>query len=148
MSLPIAGNLGHLLLKAARLYDAEAIRRVQQRHPTVRSAHTGLMPHLDPEGTRPTVLAQRTGVSKQAIGQLVRDMEALGFVERVPDPADGRAKLVRLSEQGREAAVQGLGVLSGLQQELAETLGDEVIASLVGQLEGVLESLEALGGRG
>lgn len=142
MDLPTRGNLGHLLLKAARLYDAEAIRRVQRRYPGVRSSHTALMPHLDPEGTRATVLAERMGISKQAVGQLVQDMEDMGLLERVPDPADGRARLVRLSADGRAAAVQGLGVLADLQAELARELGEDEVRRLVDLLERVLGVLE------
>ena len=63
-------------------------------------AFASLMPLLDPTGVRPSTLAQRSGVTKQAMSQLVRELEARGYVEQVPDELDTRAKLVRLTERG------------------------------------------------
>ena len=63
----------------------------------IRPAHTALFPHIDLSGTRQTALARRMGVSKQAVGQLVSELEQMGALERVPDPSDGRARLVRFA---------------------------------------------------
>src|SRR5262245_25267303 len=69
-----------LLFKASRLLDEEAVRRVGTRHgsPKLRRSHTALMPHIDLDGTRMSDLAERLGVTKQAVSQLVDDLEALG----------------------------------------------------------------------
>src|SRR5215510_8733281 len=91
-----------LLLKAARLVNERAIARVRERTGRpVRVAHTTLLPHVDLEGTRLTVLAKRLGVTKQAAGQLVDELEQFGMLERVADPADARAKLVKFSRRGQ-----------------------------------------------
>ena len=63
-------------------------------------AFASLMPLLDATGIRPTTLAQRAGITKQAISQLVRELEARGYVEQVPDLTDTRAKIVRLTKRG------------------------------------------------
>ena len=63
-------------------------------------AFVSLVSLLDATGSRPTILAQRTGITKQAIGQLVRELEARGYVEQVPDTTDTRAKIVRLTKRG------------------------------------------------
>jgi DNA-binding MarR family transcriptional regulator len=63
-------------------------------------AFASLIPLLDGDGERPSVLARRAGITKQAISQLVRELEARGYVEQVADPADTRAKLVRLTRRG------------------------------------------------
>lgn len=55
---------------------------------------------IGPEGTRLTDLAERAQVTKQTAGFLVDQLERAGYVERVPDPADGRARLIRLSARG------------------------------------------------
>ncbi len=112
-------NLGQLLLKAARLYDQEARRRVAASgRGELRPAHARLFPHIDWEGTRITELAARVGATKQAVGQTVAELEAEGIVERRPDPADARARLVTFTARGRRAMVHGLGVLAGLEDEL------------------------------
>jgi DNA-binding MarR family transcriptional regulator len=63
-------------------------------------AFASLMSLLDATGVRPTTLAKRAGTTKQAIGQLVRELEKRGYVEQVPDRADTRAKIVRLTKRG------------------------------------------------
>lgn len=113
-----------LLFKAARLLNERAIGRARERTgKPLRVSHTTLLPHLDLEGTRLTVLAERLGVSKQAAGQLVDELEDMGFVERTPDPADARAKLVRFSKRGQKSLFQGLAVLGELEAELREIAG-------------------------
>ncbi|NNM44647.1 MarR family transcriptional regulator [Knoellia sp. DB2414S] len=59
---------------------------------------------IDPEGTRVSVLADRAQVAKQTATALVDKLERAGYVERVPDPTDGRARLVRLTTRA-EAAI-------------------------------------------
>lgn len=63
-------------------------------HTAIRPKHGAVFANLDREGTRPTVLAQRAGMGKAAMGELVDELERLGYVERRPDPRDRRAKLV------------------------------------------------------
>ena len=63
-------------------------------------AFASLMPMLDATGARPSTLAQRAGITKQAMSQLVRELEARGYVEQAPDSTDTRAKIVRLTKRG------------------------------------------------
>jgi DNA-binding MarR family transcriptional regulator len=134
-----------LLFKASRLANERALARVAAgpRGPQVRPAHTTLFPHLDFDGIRLTELATRVGVTKQAVGQLVDDLVALGMVERVSDPADGRAKLIRFSRRGYGALMHGLGVLREIEDALRGALGarrmrelHETLRLLIGALEG------------
>lgn len=64
-------------------------------------AHHPVFEAIDPSGTRLTTLAARTGMTHQSMGELVRTMVDIGYVERVPDPSDGRATLVRLTPDGK-----------------------------------------------
>jgi DNA-binding MarR family transcriptional regulator len=118
-------SVGQLLLKGARLLDERALARINRQGPkiTLRPAHTSLLPHIDQQGTRLTELARRLGVTKQAAGQLVSDLEELALLERVDDAADGRAKLVRFTRAGFEAIGHGLSVLRGIEAELEKALG-------------------------
>jgi DNA-binding MarR family transcriptional regulator len=136
-------SVGQLLLKGARLLDERALARVNRQGPriTLRPAHTSLFPHIDQEGTRLTELARRLGVTKQAAGQLVSDLEELGVLERVDDPADGRAKLVRFTETGLRALHHGLSVLRIIEQELERRLGKTRMRQLQEALLEVVEEL-------
>src|SRR5215831_15353995 len=106
-----------LLFKAARLANERALARLASdpSRPPVRPAHTALFPHLDFDGIRLTDLATRVGVTKQAIGQLVDDLAALGMVEKIGDPADKRAKRNRFSRRGYGALMHGLGTLREIE---------------------------------
>jgi len=93
-------------------------------------AFAGLIPLLDATGARPTVLAQKSGVTKQAMSQLVRELEVRGYVEQVPDPSDTRAKIVRLTKRGVALREGCLAVRGELQALAAETLGKAGLAQL------------------
>jgi DNA-binding MarR family transcriptional regulator len=114
-----------LLFKAARLLDEEALARVAAKpgRPRLRRSHTALFPHIDLDGTRITDLAERVGVTKQAVSQLVDDLVAAGVVDRVEDPGDARARRVVFTERGRAGIFEGLEVLRELETELAKKIG-------------------------
>jgi len=137
------GNLGQLLLRAARLYNETCVERVQEFEPRFSVAHTKVFPFLPLEGgIRPTELADKLAMSKQAVNQLLNDLEGMEILERCPDPTDGRARLVRITEHGREYMLQGLGVLKGLERDLADALSQESVEQLKGHLQDVLSFLE------
>jgi DNA-binding MarR family transcriptional regulator len=100
------------------------------------------MPHLDLDGTRITELARRAEITKQAVGQLVSDMERAGYVERFADPDDQRAKIVKLTQRGRDAILDGLTVFSELAAELGGAVGEGEIDRLVDGLETLMRALE------
>ncbi|HWV38681.1 MAG TPA: MarR family transcriptional regulator [Vulgatibacter sp.] len=137
-----ARSVGQLLLRAARLWNEQAVRRLRATNPSVRPAHTLLLPHIDLEGTNATELAARIGVSKQAVGELVDDLEAQGLLERVPDPRDRRAKLVRFTAKGRKGLLAGLAVLMEKEAEVAARLGERQMESLGRTLRLLVEILE------
>ena len=82
--------------------DGLMVRLAALGHPEVRAAHGAVFEFLDDAGTRVSVLADRARMTKQSMTELVAHLERHGYVERVPDPADGRAKLVRATDRGRE----------------------------------------------
>jgi DNA-binding MarR family transcriptional regulator len=129
-----------LLFKAARLLDEAALARVAAKpgRPHLRRSHTALFPHIDLDGTRITDLAERIGVTKQAVSQLVDDLVAAGVVERVEDPEDARARRVVFTERGRAGIFDGLEVLRGLEKELAEKIGKGRMDALARTLREIL----------
>ena len=97
-------------------------------------AFTSIIAILDPAGNRATVLAQRAGVSKQAMSQLIRLLIARGYVEQVADPSDTRAKVIRSTKRGtalRTACFEVRGELHALAvQELGAKNADRLRADL------------------
>ena len=136
-------SVGQLLLKGARLLDERALDRVNRdvRKIRLRPAHAGLFPNIDLEGTRLTELARRLGVTKQAVGQLVTDLESLGVLERLDDPADGRAKLVRFTDKGLKAVHQGLSVMRAIEGEIERRLGADRMRALHDALADLVDEL-------
>jgi len=126
-----------LLFRASRLLDEQALARMptEAGRPRMRRSHTALLPHIDLDGTRVTDLADRVGVSKQAISQLVDDLEAAGVVSREADPEDARAKRVVFTPRGRQGILEGLALLRAMEAELAAEVGarrmEELRATLV-----------------
>ena len=137
-------STAQILFKSARLLNESAIAILRRRtgESRLRATHTVLFPHIDLEGTRLTELAARVGISKQAVGQLVEEMVGMGFLERVPDPRDGRAKLVRFSEEWRLGLFAGLAFLGELETRLTERLGPSRMKAFHESLTLLLDMLE------
>jgi DNA-binding MarR family transcriptional regulator len=140
--------IGHTLMKAARLFNEQSIAELQKTHPEVRQVHTLVLPHLDFAGTRLTTLAERAGVTKQFMGQIVDEMEAMGVLERRPDPDDRRAKLVFFTEAGRQSLFTGLATLARVEAELAAEVGEARMVALREGLDALLAALEKRDTRG
>jgi DNA-binding MarR family transcriptional regulator len=136
------GNLGQLLLKAARLYHEQSMDRLRHKGYTVSAAHLALLPHLDLDGTRMNVLAGRMGITKQGINQLVTEMERHGYLTRIPDPADARARLVILTEKGFRGVKDGLATLKLKEAQLQAGLGFATLRDLKHTLARLVELLE------
>src|SRR5690348_7282782 len=91
--------VGRLLQRAYRASAELAAQKLNERgHSSLSLATTVALTQLDLEGTRISVLAERAGMTKQSMGQLVAELESLGYVTRVPDTSDRRATLVQFTE--------------------------------------------------
>lgn len=86
--------------------------------------HSAVFAQIELGGSRLTDLARRAGMTPQAMGELVDELEDLGYVERRQDPADRRAKLITLTAQGRAAVEAGKETIVGLEERLTEILGE------------------------
>ena len=103
-----------------------------------RPAHSGVFAHIDLEGTRLTVLAERANMTPQAMKDLVDALVRLGYVARRPDPTDGRAKLITLTERGRACIAASIDVIARLERRLEALLGPEHLAALQQALVNIL----------
>lgn len=84
----------------------------------------------EPNGIRVTELARRARITKQSMGEMVDAMEAAGYVERIPDPSDARARLVCLSRKGRAAGRLARKLVREVEDEWAEAVGAASLTSL------------------
>ena len=87
-------------------------------------AHSAVFAQIDPDGSRLTDLARRANMSPQAMGELVDELEQLGYVVRRPDPTDRRAKLIRLTRKGKACIAAGIATIDGIEQQLIDRLGE------------------------
>jgi DNA-binding MarR family transcriptional regulator len=107
-----------LLRRTSRLMVEEITERMEASgYPDSPSRHHPVFEAIDPEGTRVTVLAARAGVTHQAMVQLVAELETRGIVERVADPDDRRARLIRLTDQGREIVRAALEHIADIEEK-------------------------------
>jgi DNA-binding MarR family transcriptional regulator len=94
---------------------------------------------VGPRGTRLTDLAEQALVTKQTAGHLVDQLERAGYVQRVPDPTDGRARLVQIAERGQEVVALARKVEEEVEAEWAAHLGEKATAQLRAALERLRE---------
>jgi DNA-binding MarR family transcriptional regulator len=119
-----ATNTAVLLREAFVALNGLVIPRLVERgYPDVRPAHNAVFQYLDAAGTTVSTLAERAEMTKQAMGELVAYLEERGYVDRVPDPSDRRAKLVRPTTKGREVYAVVRELIPELEQRLVEAVG-------------------------
>jgi DNA-binding MarR family transcriptional regulator len=120
-----------LLLAGFRtLIDDLHAELARQGHPDLRPAHGFVLQAVGVAGTTASELGHRLGVSKQAAGKTIDRLVALGYLERVDDPADARRKIVRLTDRGVDGLVRSARIFDGLRAGWAATLGDERLRGL------------------
>lgn len=106
----------------------------------LRMPHMAVLQYPGPDGIRPGVLAERAGMSKQAMNQLLRSLEGLGYIVRSDVPDEGRARVVRLTKRGRAAYSRTYDILGDIEREWSAELGTGRFAQLKELLFRVWES--------
>lgn len=114
-------------------------RLASQGHEAVRTAHGAVFQFLDEGGTTVSVLAERAGVSKQAMADLVLHLESHGYVTRNPDPTDGRAKLVLLTDLGSDVMKIAQAAVPEIEKKLANLIGERRLKQLREDLQIVID---------
>jgi DNA-binding MarR family transcriptional regulator len=119
-----------LVRNADRAFQAHMVRTAHERgRPDIKPAHNFLFAILGDEGDRAANLAQRAGITRQSMGEVVRDLVDLGILEMVPDPDDRRAKIVRYTPDGDAFRRQGFVHLRELERIFEEEFGAEYEAA-------------------
>jgi DNA-binding MarR family transcriptional regulator len=134
-------NLGFLLAKASQRWnELLAERFASAGFPDVRPSYGSvLIPLYEEDGLRMGELARRARLSKQTMTELVRLLERDGLVERRPDPGDGRASLVFLTDRARRFAPIAADILADLDRLVAASLSPRRAAALEGGLRRIME---------
>jgi DNA-binding MarR family transcriptional regulator len=97
----------------------------------IRPAHSiNLFRVIDAAGTRPTELARRAGITPQAMAEIVRYLEGRGYVQRNPEPTDGRGRIVTLTPLGRKASDVARRAFADLEREWERRLGKTKMTQL------------------
>jgi DNA-binding MarR family transcriptional regulator len=106
----------------------------------LRVPHMAVFQYPGPDGARPGVLAERAGISKQAMNQVLRSLEAAGYLERSDAPDHGRARIVRLTKRGAMAYSKIHDILRDIERQWAAELGARAFKDLKTLLTRVWES--------
>jgi DNA-binding MarR family transcriptional regulator len=118
-------TLIELLRRTSRRMVEEITERMEANgFPNSPARHYPVFENIDPKGTRITVLAARAGITHQSMTQLVDELEARSIVERVADPSDGRARLVRLTAQGRARVKAALREIAAIERHWSQSWAD------------------------
>jgi len=117
-------NLAVLMREAfVALNDLVVARLAERGHGVIRAAHGAVFQYLDDTGTTVSLLAERAQMTKQAMAELVQHLETHGYLIRVPDPNDRRAKLVLPTERGREVLTLAQELVPELEGRVTKLLG-------------------------
>jgi DNA-binding MarR family transcriptional regulator len=143
------GLLLRLLFRATHTMNAEMANRIRARgFPDFQPSFTALLAHVDTDGTRIAAIARRMGTTRQAASQMLQAIEARGYVERVPDPEDGRAVIARHTASGRWILVTAIEVMQSIEREYEVILGTDGLARLKRLLKRLLATADPGGGLG
>jgi DNA-binding MarR family transcriptional regulator len=138
--MPIGQQLGNLM----RLFRAELASRGATLDSVagIRPAHLQVFGTIKAEGSRLTDLATWSNMSLSSMAELVDDLERLGYLERRPDPRDGRAKLVCLTATGWQAIRQGRSVIEAIEADWGQRLGHQRFQDLCQALQALIDDLD------
>ena len=96
----------------------------------IRPAHRWVFAYVDPNGTRLTELASRAHMTHPAMSELVADLVTLGYLERLADPSDGRARLIRLTSRGRRMQRRAIAEIESIESTWLRELGPHLANGL------------------
>jgi DNA-binding MarR family transcriptional regulator len=144
----IQTDLGRLLLEGHRLLATEMVSWLDERgYPDFRAGYAAVFLHIDRRsGTRLTELARRARITKQGMMLIVDDLESRGYVRRLDDERDARAKVVRLTARGRRCAAEARRAAAAIEGRARRLLGPRRYEAMRESLEDLVDSDEGLEG--
>ena len=137
-------HIGQLLAQLTRHFQTELFERLREAGlDDARVTHTHVTAYIKADGSRLTELAAQARMTLPAMSELVDDLERLGIVERRPDPSDGRAKLIQLTDAGWEAMRTAHRLIAEIEAGYAELIGTDRFEEAAQALDSLLRELSA-----
>ena len=123
--------LGALFVSAARRFEADITAHLREAgFRDINPPHAAVFGYLDADGTRPSELARRAGVTRQSMAELVADLERKGYVRRETREGDVRARHVVLTERGRLLSDASRSAIEAIEEEATARLGADRLVEL------------------
>ena len=137
-------HIGQLLVQLTRLFQTDLFERlVSAGLSDARVSHTHVTAYIKADGSRLTDLADQARLTLPAMSEIVNDLQRLGIVERRPDPDDGRAKLICLTEAGWDAMRTARTIIRDIEADYAHRVGPDNFERAAQTLEALLDDLSA-----
>ena len=134
-----------LVRRADRAFQTHMVKNAHARgRPDIKPAHNAVFSIMGAEGERASSLAARAGITRQSMGEVIRELVDLGILEMVPDPEDGRAKVIRYTEEGTRFTNEGFRHIRSLEDRFVEEFGEDYEAArhVMERVVAVLEELD------
>jgi DNA-binding MarR family transcriptional regulator len=137
-------NMRQVLLRAARIVNRHVVEGLHARgYSNLRSTHTTLLSNMPLAGGKITEVAERAGITKQAMGRLAADLEKAGYIRIAGDPEDGRARTLQLTKAGRKLMLDSFDVMAELERHYAKLVGPTRLRAI---LRGLTAFNDLIGG--
>lgn len=136
-------KIGQLLIQMTRLFRRDMFASLSKEPALtgIRPSHLHVFANMVGGGRRLTELADAASMSLPSMQELVDDLERRGIVDRQPDPRDGRAKLIVLTEKGLDALAPAGSIIEQLEREYADRIGDERFEDMCLALNTLIDDL-------
>ncbi|MFV1983874.1 MAG: MarR family winged helix-turn-helix transcriptional regulator [Thiohalomonadales bacterium] len=136
-------NLRQRLLRASRIINIEIVNGLHKHGFTeLTSSHTALLSNLDLKGSRLTDIAQRAGMTKQAMGRLADELINLNYIKRSRSQADRRAVKLTFTSTGRKLMNLSFTVMKDIEIRCAQQLGEKRFNTLLSSLHDIVDEFE------
>ena len=139
---PSEAPLIALVHSANRELQLDMVRAARREgYGDAKPAHNSVFANLGLEGARSADLAERAGITRQSMGEVVRELVDFGVVQMTPDPSDRRAKLVTYTPAGLEQVTRGRAHIRAFDQRIVAELGEDGYRTLRRGLETITRLL-------
>ncbi|MBI3451784.1 MAG: MarR family transcriptional regulator [Rhodospirillales bacterium] len=132
-----------LLLRASRIVNRQVVEGLNAKgYVRLRATHTTLLSNIDLAGSTITVAAERAGITKQAMGRLATELQAAGYVAVRSDPTDARARVLELTQAGRQLMLDSFEIMTNLERRYARSIGKKRFAAVLRGLAVFIDQAE------